>query len=88
MAIPSRIQFEISMFPSNVPTPTPATGAWMAGVALHLTNFLVIVSRARRTPADVESDWDTIVRENEHGSTGWFDWVNLFPLNGWHYLAQ
>lgn len=62
------------MFPSNVPTPSPATAACLSGIVLHSVNLLLTISR--RSPVDAETDWDTIVRETDYGRAEWLHWVS------------
>ena len=70
--MPSRIAFEISLFPNNVPLPAPKTSACLIGGTLHFVHFCVRVSQIRSIP---ESDvgWEDMYREDNN--VAWFDWV-------------
>ncbi|PIL24190.1 hypothetical protein GSI_13943 [Ganoderma sinense ZZ0214-1] len=70
--IPSRISFEISQFPNNVPLPTPQNSARVIGGALHFLHLCVRVSQIRRVP-DSDLGWEDMYHENE--SEPWFDWT-------------
>ncbi|KAI0281402.1 hypothetical protein BGY98DRAFT_913434 [Russula aff. rugulosa BPL654] len=71
-ALPSRIAFEISIFPNNVPLPAPKTSACLIGGTLHFIHFCVRVSQIRSIP---ESDvgWEDMYREDNN--VAWFDWT-------------
>ncbi|KAI1794569.1 hypothetical protein LXA43DRAFT_112121 [Ganoderma leucocontextum] len=70
--IPSRISFEISQFPNNVPLPSPQNSARVIGGALHFLHLCVRVSQIRRIP-DSDLGWEDMYHENE--SEAWFDWT-------------
>ncbi|KAG6900887.1 hypothetical protein C0993_010006 [Termitomyces sp. T159_Od127] len=71
-SIPSRIAFEISLFPHNVPLPEAATSGRLAGGVLHFIHFCVRVSQSRKVP-DSDLGWEDMYHEGE--GTAWFDWV-------------
>ncbi|KAH7889688.1 hypothetical protein F5I97DRAFT_1846290 [Phlebopus sp. FC_14] len=71
-AIPSRIMFEISLFPHNVPLPAPKTSAWLIGTGMHLLHFCVRVSQVRAM-ADSDVGWEDLYWERSQQS--WFDWT-------------
>ncbi|KIJ69389.1 hypothetical protein HYDPIDRAFT_105983 [Hydnomerulius pinastri MD-312] len=71
-AIPSRIMFEISLFPHNVPLPEPKTSAWLIGAFMHFLHFCVRVSRVRAT-SDSDLGWEDLYWERSQQS--WFDWT-------------
>ncbi|KAG6897583.1 hypothetical protein C0992_000171 [Termitomyces sp. T32_za158] len=71
-SIPSRIAFEISLFPHNVPFPEAATSGRIIGGLLHFIHFCVRVSQSRKVP-DSDIGWEDMYHEGE--GTAWFDWV-------------
>ncbi|KZT70117.1 hypothetical protein DAEQUDRAFT_689622 [Daedalea quercina L-15889] len=71
-SIPSRIAFEISLFPDNVPRPQPKTSARLLGGMLHFIHFCVRVSRIRKVP-DSDLGWEDMYSEGE--GEAWFDWT-------------
>ncbi|KAG6814350.1 hypothetical protein H0H92_010935 [Tricholoma furcatifolium] len=73
-AIPSRIAFEISQFPNNIPLPAPQTAGRLAGGFLHFVHLCVRVSQTRKVP-DSDLGWEDMYREDEGAS--WFDWARL-----------
>ncbi|KAI0320094.1 hypothetical protein OF83DRAFT_1259018 [Amylostereum chailletii] len=76
-AIPSRIAFEISIFPQNVPLPAPKTSAWLLGGSLHLLHFLVRLSQVRSIP-DSNTGWEDMYHEDNNAS--WLDWTVLLTF--------
>lgn len=78
-ALPSQIAFEISIFPNNVPLPTPRTSACLIGGTLHFIHFCIRVSQIRSIP-DSDIGWEDMYREDNN--VAWFDWVRpcLFTL--------
>ncbi|KAH9945919.1 uncharacterized protein BXZ73DRAFT_72812 [Epithele typhae] len=70
--IPSRVSFEISQFPSNVPLPSPHNSARILGGALHFLHLCVRVSQIRKVP-DSDLGWEDMYREGE--GEPWFDWT-------------
>ncbi|KAF8447956.1 hypothetical protein L210DRAFT_3390949 [Boletus edulis BED1] len=70
--IPSRVMFEISLFPHNVPLPAPKTSAWLIGMLMHTVHFFVRVSQVRSTP-DTNLGWEDLYWERSQQS--WFDWT-------------
>ncbi|KAF9227918.1 hypothetical protein BS17DRAFT_726574 [Gyrodon lividus] len=70
--IPSRIMFEISLFPHNVPLPAPKASAWLIGAVMHLLHFCVRVSQVRAT-SDSDLGWEDLYWERNQQS--WFDWT-------------
>ncbi|KAI0062258.1 hypothetical protein BV25DRAFT_1885488 [Artomyces pyxidatus] len=71
-AFPSRVAFEISIFPHNVPLPAPKTSAWLIGGIMHLIHFYVRISQLREVP-DSDLGWEDMYREDNNLS--WFDWT-------------
>ena len=71
--IPSRVMFEMSLFPHNVPLPAPKTSAWLIGALMHLVHFFVRVSQVRAT-SDSDLGWEDLYWERNQQS--WFDWVS------------
>ncbi|KAG6909705.1 hypothetical protein DXG01_015907 [Tephrocybe rancida] len=71
-AIPSRIAFEIALFPDNVPRPAPETSGRLVGGAFHFLHLCVCISRSRRVP-DSDLGWEDMYHEGEGSS--WFDWT-------------
>lgn len=71
-SLPSRIAFEISIFPNNVPLPAPKTSACIIGGTLHLIHFCIRVSQIRSIP-DSDIGWEDMFREDNN--VAWFDWV-------------
>lgn len=77
-SIPSRVAFEVVVFPNNVPLPSPKTSAWMIGGTLHFIHLCVRVSQTSQVP-DSDLAWADMYREDQGHS--WFDWVcNLTSL--------
>lgn len=72
MSIPSRIAFEIALFPNNVPLPRPRTSAWLLGGLFHFVHLCIRVSQVTKVP-DSELGWENLYRESEGRS--WFDWT-------------
>ncbi|KAH9997268.1 hypothetical protein BJV77DRAFT_1065334 [Russula vinacea] len=72
-ALPSRIAFEISIFPNNVPLPAPKTSACLIGGTLHFIHFCIRVSQIRSIP-DSDVGWEDMYREDNN--VAWFDWVH------------
>lgn len=70
--VPSRIAFEIGMFPDNIPLPEPRTSAWLLGGTMHFLHLIVRISQVRKVP-DADAGWEDMYRESEGSS--WFDWV-------------
>ncbi|KIK57819.1 hypothetical protein GYMLUDRAFT_46023 [Collybiopsis luxurians FD-317 M1] len=71
-SFPSRVAFEISQFPNNIPLPSPRTSAFALGGLLHFLHLCVRVSQSRSAQtSDVE--WNEMLRESEGRS--WFDWT-------------
>lgn len=83
-SIPSRVMFEIALFPHNLPLPRPKTLGRALGVALHVVHLLVKWSRrnlvvAKEDPDDLwksEVDWSTSFDDLD-GRKGW-NWVNNY----------
>ncbi|KAH0583864.1 hypothetical protein H2248_009460 [Termitomyces sp. 'cryptogamus'] len=71
-SIPSRVAFEISLFPHNVPLPEAATLGRLVGGVLHFLHFCVRVSQSRKVP-DSDLGWEDMYHEDE--GTSWFDWT-------------
>ncbi|KAI9509388.1 hypothetical protein F5148DRAFT_768930 [Russula earlei] len=71
-ALPSRIAFEISIFPNNVPLPSPKTSACLIGGALHFIHFCIRISQIRSIP-DSDVGWEDMYREDNN--VAWFDWT-------------
>jgi hypothetical protein len=77
-ALPSRIAFEISIFPNNLPLPAPKTLAYLIGGTLHLIHFSIRVSQIRSIP-DSDVGWEDMYREDNN--VAWFDWVRSLNLS-------
>ncbi|KZP11970.1 hypothetical protein FIBSPDRAFT_1050381 [Athelia psychrophila] len=75
--IPSRVAFEIGMFPHNVPLPEPKTSAWLLGGTMHFLHLIVRISQVRKVP-DADAGWEDMYRESEGSS--WFDWTTPVSL--------
>ncbi|KAF8654100.1 hypothetical protein AX16_003633 [Volvariella volvacea WC 439] len=75
-AIPSRIAFEIALFPHNIPLPSPDTSAWIIAGTMHFLNFCIRISQLRQVR---ESDlgWEDMGQEVDDDT--WFDWT--FPVS-------
>ncbi|KAI0934498.1 hypothetical protein AcV5_006325 [Taiwanofungus camphoratus] len=71
-SLPSRIAFELSLFPHNVPRPAPATSAWLLGGTAHFLHLCVRVAQIRKVP-DSDLGWEDMYREGE--DQPWFDWT-------------
>ncbi|KAI0256704.1 hypothetical protein BJV78DRAFT_1116940 [Lactifluus subvellereus] len=71
-SLPSRIAFEISIFPNNVPLPAPKTSACLIGGTLHFIHFCIRVSQIRSVP-DSDIGWEDMYREDNN--VAWFDWT-------------
>ncbi|KAL0581735.1 hypothetical protein V5O48_000317 [Marasmius crinis-equi] len=71
-AIPSRIAFEIALFPHNVPLPTSKTSAYALGGLLHFIHLCVRISSSRSAHT-TDSEWNEMLRESE--GRPWFDWT-------------
>ncbi|KAJ3761460.1 hypothetical protein EV360DRAFT_93003 [Lentinula raphanica] len=76
-SIPSRIAFEISQFPNNIPLPSPRTSAYAIGGSLHFLHICVRVSQARSAQSN-DLEWNEMLRESEGRS--WFDWTMPMTL--------
>jgi len=72
-SIPSRIAFEIALFPNNLPLPTQKISARIIGGTIHFLHFWILASH------DNDEGWDSVsgIKNN-----AWFDWVStlLSPL--------
>ncbi|KAJ8078784.1 hypothetical protein PM082_013067 [Marasmius tenuissimus] len=68
-SIPSRIAFEIALFPHNVPLPTPKTSGYFLGGFLHFVHLCVRISQSRSTPSS-DMEW-----MQESQGRPWFDWT-------------
>ncbi|KAK7467146.1 hypothetical protein VKT23_004205 [Stygiomarasmius scandens] len=82
-SLPSRIAFEVAMFPHNVPVPSPKTSALALGGLLHFIHLCVRVSQSR-SASSPDSDWNDMLRESEGAS--WFDWTG--PMTFLLFLAS
>ncbi|TFK29946.1 hypothetical protein FA15DRAFT_630701 [Coprinopsis marcescibilis] len=71
--IPSLIMFHISMFPQNIPMPTPQTSSRIVAGTMHAIMFLLRVVNAR--PA---AKFDAIYIEDD--SDSWWDWSTLLKF--------
>ncbi|KAG6818107.1 hypothetical protein H0H87_000012 [Tephrocybe sp. NHM501043] len=71
-SLPSRIAFEIALFPHNLPLPSPTTSGRLIGGALHLVHLCVRISQSGRVP-DSDLGWEDMYHEDEGSS--WFDWT-------------
>ncbi|TFY71200.1 hypothetical protein EVG20_g1812 [Dentipellis fragilis] len=81
-SIPSRIAFEISIFPHNLPLPESKTSAYIIGGLMHLINFYVRVTQVSDIP-DSDIGWEDMYREDNNVS--WFDWT--IPMTALLILA-
>ena len=70
--IPSRIAFEFTQFPNNVPLPSHQTSARILGGLLHFLHLCVRVSQGRAVP-DSELGWEDMYAEDTGAS--WFSWT-------------
>ncbi|KZV69514.1 hypothetical protein PENSPDRAFT_580821 [Peniophora sp. CONT] len=75
--LPSRIAFEISIFPANVPFPETKTAANILGGGLHFLHFCVRVAQVRDVP-DTNTGWEDMYREDKGSS--YFDWTTLLTI--------
>ncbi|KAH8117574.1 hypothetical protein DFH11DRAFT_1504795 [Phellopilus nigrolimitatus] len=71
-AIPSRIMFELSMFPHNIPLPESKKSAWILGGLMHTINFFIRISQNRKV-VEEELPWADLYSESR--GTSWFDWT-------------
>uniref|UniRef100_A0A0W0F965 Uncharacterized protein n=1 Tax=Moniliophthora roreri TaxID=221103 RepID=A0A0W0F965_MONRR len=71
-SIPSRIAFEIALFPHNVPLPSSKTSAFVLGGLLHFIHLCVRISQSRSMRGP-DSEWNNMIRDSEGSS--WFDWT-------------
>ncbi|KAG7092466.1 hypothetical protein E1B28_008818 [Marasmius oreades] len=71
-SIPSRIAFEIALFPHNVPLPTPKHLAYVLGGVLHFVHMCVRISQSRSVRSS-DLEWNEMMRDSEGRS--WFDWT-------------
>ncbi|KAA1471164.1 hypothetical protein DENSPDRAFT_96624 [Dentipellis sp. KUC8613] len=71
-SIPSRIAFEMSIFPHNLPLPESKTSAYIIGGLMHLINFYVRVTQVSGVP-ESDTGWEDMYREDNNVS--WFDWT-------------
>ncbi|KAJ7582702.1 hypothetical protein C8J56DRAFT_227715 [Mycena floridula] len=76
-SIPSRIAFEIAVFPNNVPLPTPKTSAFILGGLLHFIHLCVRIRQTSQVP-DSDLGWEDMYHEDQGKS--WFDWTFPFTL--------
>ncbi|KAI6005937.1 hypothetical protein EDD15DRAFT_2384598 [Pisolithus albus] len=81
--IPSRIMFEVSLFPNNIPLPAPQTSAWLIGMSMHFLHFCVRVARIRAT-SESDIGWEDLYWERSQQS--WFDWT--VPTTGILLIAS
>ncbi|KAI6028410.1 hypothetical protein F5J12DRAFT_888935 [Pisolithus orientalis] len=70
--IPSRIMFEVSLFPYNIPLPAPKTSGWLIGLSMHFLHLCVRVARIRAT-SESDVGWEDLYWERSQQS--WFDWT-------------
>jgi len=68
--LPSNIAFHLSMFPQNIPLPSPKTSSRLLAGALHTSQCLVSLAGTRHS-----SEWADMYVEEEMDS--WFDWTTL-----------
>jgi hypothetical protein len=71
-ALPSRIAFEIALFPENIPLPEPKVLAYILGSFMHFVHFCVWVSQLSFQAVD-EDDWRSNYRDNSNAP--WISWV-------------
>ncbi|KIY70912.1 hypothetical protein CYLTODRAFT_160914 [Cylindrobasidium torrendii FP15055 ss-10] len=72
---PSRLMFEASQFPNNVPLPEPKNAAWLLGGLCHLLHLVVRIKQCGSV-SDDELGWESM--HYEARGTSWFDWT--FPM--------
>ncbi|KAI6150759.1 hypothetical protein BKA82DRAFT_122247 [Pisolithus tinctorius] len=70
--IPSRIMFEVSLFPYNIPLPAPKTSGWLIGLSMHFLHLCVRVAHIRAT-SESDVGWEDLYWERSQQS--WFDWT-------------
>ncbi|KAJ3503667.1 hypothetical protein NMY22_g18169 [Coprinellus aureogranulatus] len=70
--LPSTIAFHMSMFPQNLPLPSPQTSSRLIAGTMHLAHLVLRVKQARET-----SHWDDIYVEEDDT---WIDWSTLTSL--------
>lgn len=72
--LPAAIAFEITLFPQNVPLPSPKNLARILGGIIHFLHLCINASH------ESDNSWDSLSRSQ---SDTWFDWVGsrytLFP---------
>ncbi|KAF9264673.1 hypothetical protein L218DRAFT_196610 [Marasmius fiardii PR-910] len=71
-SIPSRIAFEIALFPHNLPLPSAKTSAYFLGGSLHFIHLCTRISQSRSARTS-DMEWNEMMRESEGRS--WFDWT-------------
>ncbi|KAI0306568.1 hypothetical protein B0F90DRAFT_1808237 [Multifurca ochricompacta] len=72
VSLPSRVAFEISIFPNNVPLPPPKISAYLIGGILHIIHFCIRITQIRSIP-DSDIGWEDMYREDNN--VAWFDWT-------------
>ncbi|EIW85185.1 hypothetical protein CONPUDRAFT_135005 [Coniophora puteana RWD-64-598 SS2] len=72
-AVPSRIAFEIALFPHNVPLPAPRTSAIIIGAGLHVIHLFVRIAQLQAA-VEAEIGWEDMYWEKDDDK-GWFDWT-------------
>lgn len=67
--------FELSIFPDNLPLPSPKTSARLIAGFVHFIHMCIRITHWQRL-TDEEMPWVDYL--DEHRGTPWFDWVRLF----------
>ena len=70
-SFPSRIAFEVALFPNNIPLPTQKVSARIIGGTIHFLHFWILASH------DNDDGWDSVSGVK---NTAWFDWVSILLL--------
>ncbi|EAU88533.2 hypothetical protein CC1G_04239 [Coprinopsis cinerea okayama7 len=70
---PSNVAFYLSMFPQNLPLPSAKASSRILAGIMHLAQFSLRVSKARRSP----SNWEDIYGDDDDA---WFDWTSLLTV--------
>ncbi|KAH9951901.1 hypothetical protein B0H21DRAFT_3460 [Amylocystis lapponica] len=71
-SLPSKIAFELALFPHNVPLPPPRTSAWLLGGTAHFLHLCVRLVQINAVP-DSDLGWEDMYREGQ--DEPWFDWT-------------
>jgi hypothetical protein len=74
-AIPENIMHEISMFPQNIPMPSPVTSAYLIGGVMHFLHLVVRITHGWNS-----SECEPLVGDLYAESEPWFDWTTFATL--------